>query len=659
MIIQKIDIHNFGPFYGRHEIELQGDGKGVYLLRGGNGQGKTSFQRAILWALYGKVADRNGQMIRPTSLLNHNSLAEDKYEFSVTLFFEHQGAKWSLFRKMSARYHNDGRYNEGMVLNLIKDGQIIQESQQEIERILPYHVSRFYFFDGEMLRDYEALLEQDPQATRLLRDSIEYVLGVPYLKTAREDILAIRNKFEKERNRLMRRIKSGDVDLDALAENYQGALSDIAEKEGLIKKLEEDEEALRNGVLNKKRDLANLREVQELAQKRLLLDSQVEKLESNKERFLERLQNLTSSIYINILSPVAENLAKQIDIKLDVAYRKFSEKQHLIEASERMKNNLSSPFCIYCKAPLNEEKLSQIKKEFAEVEEKIELMGEIEEPDLELKYLRNKLNNLIHSIKSRDEFENISKSIKEIDYELAKASTQLKDIEDKLQGVDSEEPRNLEIAIQNSVQELGRLEGLEASARSDLAELIKLKGEWERLMASIPQSEINSLNKKISAIDPIADIFDDAISVYRDYRRQTIESIASEIFKKIRSKEDFDRLIINEHYGLSIITRNGTKLDRSEWRSSGEEQLVALSLIGALNKCAETKAPVIMDTPLGRFDIKHGERVISFLPSFADQVILLVTDREFREGDEMFLEGKIKGDLSIKYKGEREGSCID
>ena len=100
-------------------------------------------------------------------------------------------------------------------------------------------------------------------------------------------------------------------------------------------------------------------------------------------------------------------------------------------------------------------------------------------------------------------------------------------------------------------------------------------------------------------------------------------------------------------------------MDRSEWRSSGEEQLVALSLIGALNKCAETKAPVIMDTPLGRFDIKHGERVISFLPSFADQVILLVTDREFREGDEMFLEGKIKGDLSIKYKGEREGSCID
>jgi len=109
---------------------------------------------------------------------------------------------------------------------------------------------------------------------------------------------------------------------------------------------------------------------------------------------------------------------------------------------------------------------------------------------------------------------------------------------------------------------------------------------------------------------------------------------------------------------LSIITEKGKSLDRGEWRSSGEEQLVALALIGALNKCAQIKAPVFMDTPFGRFDTKHGEKVLKFLPKLADQVVLLVTDREFRKGDEAVLEENIRDDFTIKYLGENEGSVI-
>lgn len=37
---------------------------------------------------------------------------------------------------------------------------------------------------------------------------------------------------------------------------------------------------------------------------------------------------------------------------------------------------------------------------------------------------------------------------------------------------------------------------------------------------------------------------------------------------------------------------------------------------------------------------------------------MLVTDKEFREGDEAYLSGKIKTDLTLKYKGEKEGSII-
>ena len=156
----------------------------------------------------------------------------------------------------------------------------------------------------------------------------------------------------------------------------------------------------------------------------------------------------------------------------------------------------------------------------------------------------------------------------------------------------------------------------------------------------------------------LAEVLGEAIERYRDERRSDVEAKATEIFKRIRTKGSFDRLRINQQFGLNILTKGGEVLDRAEWRSAGEEQIVALALVGALNKSAQVKAPVFMDTPFGRLDIAHGERVLTFLPNLADQVVLLVTDREFRKGDERLLSGHIKTDYTVVHEGEERGSSL-
>ncbi|MFQ5910884.1 MAG: hypothetical protein ACE5IJ_09235, partial [Thermoplasmata archaeon] len=145
---------------------------------------------------------------------------------------------------------------------------------------------------------------------------------------------------------------------------------------------------------------------------------------------------------------------------------------------------------------------------------------------------------------------------------------------------------------------------------------------------------------------------------YRNERRSNVETVATSIFRDIRTKESFESLSINEQFGLNIMTTDGTVLDRAEWRSAGEEQIVALALVGALNRCANVEAPVFMDTPFGRLDTRHGERVLRFLPNLANQVVLLVTDREFRKGDEQYLEGKIRSDQTVMHRGEEKGSFM-
>jgi len=73
------------------------------------------------------------------------------------------------------------------------------------------------------------LLEQDQDSTKLLKDSIEYVLGVPYLKIAKEDLSFIEKQFEKERNKLIK--KMGSSNLQEVAENLQSVMADIEDKE--------------------------------------------------------------------------------------------------------------------------------------------------------------------------------------------------------------------------------------------------------------------------------------------------------------------------------------------------------------------------------------------------------------------------------------------
>ena len=54
MLFTKIELKNFGPFKGKHILDLQPkDGKNIILITGLNGVGRTQFCQAIKWCLYG------------------------------------------------------------------------------------------------------------------------------------------------------------------------------------------------------------------------------------------------------------------------------------------------------------------------------------------------------------------------------------------------------------------------------------------------------------------------------------------------------------------------------------------------------------------------------------------------------------------------------
>jgi len=279
IIIEKIEMVNFGPFEGRKEISFNNKGNGVHLFRGANGQGKTSIQNSILWALYGTAFDRYKRVIPPTSLLNFKARNDDIYQIRVTLYVNHEGEIWTIMREMKASKHTDNSYSKHENLHVTKSGKPLPNDQNEIERILPREVNRFFFFDGEMLKEYEELLYKNSNSIELLKKSIERILGVPNFRIARDDLASILTKLESERTKILKRL--GGQDYDKLVEEFQNISQIIRNAEDNINEFNLKIESLKEETKNKNNQLKDLEGIRDLGVKR-------DRLEAEKDKYVLR-----------------------------------------------------------------------------------------------------------------------------------------------------------------------------------------------------------------------------------------------------------------------------------------------------------------------------------------------------------------------------------
>src|SRR5690606_23153761 len=120
-------------------------------------------------------------------------------------------------------------------------------------------------------------------------------------------------------------------------------------------------------------------------------------------------------------------------------------------------------------------------------------------------------------------------------------------------------------------------------------------------------------------------------------------------FKRMTTQPLYDRLQINDSYGLAIIDCDGREVPL---RSAGAEQVVALSLINGLHKTGMGSGGVIMDTPFGRLDPTHRKNIVGHLATSSPQVVMLVHEGEMpRE----FVIENLSDSVARSYQLESEG----
>ena len=605
MIIKRLKLYNFGIYAYLNMFVFKGAAP-VILIGGMNGRGKTTFLEAVLLGLYGSNSfafqetkfKYKDYLASYTNKSDASQMAYIEIEFSMG---KYDSETYTIHREWSKK----SKFQEHIwVKKNGEDNAFLTENwTMFIENILPSALSKFFFFDGEKIA---ALAENN--TSEQIKESIKTMLGVSILDTLENDLNKIISKISKS--------KKGDNKLDQLEilkhekekaiVDLQEVDSKIADKNAVIIKLKAKLESKKNNYTLKGGNI--------VSQKHDLIAKRAESI-SALNLCNESLSELASS---EIPLKMVSFLLKDIEVQSE---QEFEQKKYEITL-EKIKE-LQSSFSN--KEHTDISSFISFVQDKVATEKKTSLYNLSNENLFKLRDLiKNKITASIDKAKKiTKEREKYKNSINEIDNYLSV------DIDDEVLNKLFKEIKTLENTI--SEEEIS-LKFLEEQRKTLNGIAIKAESEFskaaEEILSSIETDEEEGRSLKYLYM---------AQKIFAEYQKK-LQARKTEILAK-EMTNCFARLA-NKKSLVSKITMDPVSLDLHYFDiaehevikarlSSGEKQLMVISLLWALALCSKKKLPVIIDTPLSRLDSAHrGSLINTYFPNASDQTIILSTDTE-------------------------------
>jgi len=622
MLLSEVRISNFGPFYDKASIQFGSGDRPLVVVHGDNELGKTSILNAIRWGFYGVALDRFRKAFPLVLLLNDRRREEGVFEISVEIDFADGSATYRLTRLARAR--NNPRQDEDFLVSVYLRRNGVQltreEADAEIGRIFPEETSRFFLFDGEQLNEYETLVANPTTQVAQIKKSIENILGVPALTNTVIDV-EIRRKDAARRQRLR---AASVAKAEATASLASVVAKEIEVLEADVAKMTERRTQLDAEVHRLQTELGREEPTARLIENLERLNRQMADDAIEQEQLLTERRPLVGRAWLDFVQPrVAARLAN-LEAQRESEESSLDRYTQLVARRDQLERAIQGEVCSLCGQSLDRAHIQSLKGDLGKVVSGIDNL-EIR-PDH-----RGETTSSIKRLRqlppggTADRLRAIEERLAGLRVRRLGAQQQVVDIRDKLGTSDVDAIRERGRLLRQLAEEFGQLQlklgDQEKALNEKRSQLAALEAKWKDL----DDPELKRLNREVALYQGLFEAFTHAIDKLRDALRQTIEADASEIFRQLTANPNYKGLRINENYGLTIISKADSEISV---RSAGAEQIVALALIGALNRNAAIRGPVVMDTPLARLDLRHRANVLKFLPTMSEQTMLLVQPGE-------------------------------
>lgn len=612
MIIRQIVITDFKNYKDQNKINLDTkDQKNIVLIGGFNGAGKTSLTEAIRLCLYGSQLSGNTMSdVKYQSYLNsvHNKESKEK-QFGIELTLEITDVNphqiFTISRSFTKLKNN--KYEEK--LDLMKEGlrvEMVEENYWDyfVEKIIPPNVSRYFFFDGEEVKNRIT----GEEASDYLTSAIDDLAGISDLNNLKNDLLAVRKR------NIQKTTKKTSL---AAIKKLEKEINEIVEKN---KSLESNKEKYNNGLdylqVSKRKLDSELKRASGLQEnKRLNLEKQINELKKQLNQINEDISEYcfsTLPFYIasDALTSTIDRAKRENILSVESFSRELIKKESKSIVSQ-LKNEVSakeihtvidaiigrlSSSDGVMDPPILDLSITQIKQLEclqATDDDAMKFMDKFhhrEQIELDISKLYDR-----HSSGEEESIIKVRESLTEITEKIEKINKELKRLDDIIQ-YNADEIKKKELEIR--------------------------KEEKHTLLTELDRNIVNNIEMIIEQIDK-------RMTKSRLKSTNTLTRCVNDIYNALKNKKDMVKMIsFTDAMEINIEGFDGALVPINSL-SEGEKGILMYSIVYGLHSLSNAKMPLIIDSPLGRMDSKHTTNLITrYYPTAADQAILLSHDRE-------------------------------
>ena len=648
----KMTLTNFGPYKGSQQIDFT-DKHGVTIFWGDNGRGKTTLLNAFRYALFGTIQRRNGVLRSLREMENVESREDGVYGFSVVLSMDNDGTKYELTRQLRPRKNitnpkNDEDYERVMFLK--KNGTIlsISDSEHELNVIMPEQVSRFFLFDGELLQEYEELLENETSTGERIKEAIEKILGVPVITNGLVDIGDCLYNYEKQKSKATQKdVKTQQygIQLEAIDTAIAGHRSEEAKLKSTLSDLYKEKMTLDQ----KSEETQQVREW--LASKEAAVRGRQQR-EAELETVESKIKETLRDAWKGMLSTTISGIVEDLQTTIAELEKKKQNKAVADKFINELKRACSEHKCPVCEQEIAGDLVKRLQERIDRSES--EFSGLTEE-EKELLLACQARFNTIRQLKipnRKAALQVLEERRLALEIDIGTFKQEISELSSKIAKYG--DTSKVATIAQQLAAVLSKIQITEDGIKKEQAEITKLLDNRSSIQNLIEKQNVGAdlllATKQCALCNQINQIFELGKTRYREKLKANVEKDATDLFVHLSSDRDYVGLQIHDNYGLSIVHKSGNLVPG---RSSGFEHIVALSLIGALHKNAPLRGPIIMDSPFGRLDPTHKRNIVRQLPDMAEQSMLLAYTGEI---DEHVARDALAGNLIREYKLNRVSS---
>ena len=680
MYIEKVTINNFRIYHGANSIVLTpAPNKSITVVSGDNGHGKTSFLTSLVWCLYGRQMQEVDKFYKDRILaasgyrnylacsMNRLGLSKGEHEFYVSIHFkdvELPGVECSSMQ--ITRTCNVLRRDD--VLEIKMDGdntELLDDFGQEAfiqDFILPKEVARFFFLDAERI---VAIAEiRSVEDKRLLAQAYSEVLGIKKYEDLRNNLSDLRIRFRK----------------DSASTTEKAQFEELGREINRLIESAKHRELRKEKLLDKKKELRTKSD--EFQEKLLrvgnpLTLSEIRSLESDKLTLQERGKALRSELKdLFELAPfaIAGKLLTTIGNQLDAEERQKGgvvDKELLSSKIRRVVRSLK-----HDTDDVPPEVNSRIKDYYvAKVDELLNrhfIKDEQDCPKKNVKILhdftgeeKNGFDAVLSNLRStyRHRLQTLYKSLKINEVQYSEISKKLADAEsretDALVMTYRTEKEKADQRIRIIDEEI--LEVSESIGSLESA-IVSKKKLYEELAKKIRVNE--HYEGKDQAAARLIGELDTFTRRMRLEKKGSLERRILSSLNTLMHKKGFIREVAvevgSDILDIHLMDGRGQEIDK-DGLSRGEQQLYATAILKALIEESGMDFPILIDSPLQKFDDKHTRGVITGLyPHISKQVVIFpLLNKELSEEDYGLLVEHVSSAVIINSLGEDRSEFLE